>query len=147
MFASYFEKEVFIERPDSLPFHTQITTKAEQIKERLKQQKRMRPPEVTNAEVRNILKNLPNSSPGADLIHNRSLRNYTKSLISHLVNIFNAVISIGYIPSAWKNANIILLLKAKKKENHPASYRPISLLSCLGKVLEKIIITTTPKTN
>ena len=39
----------------------------------------------------------------------------------------------------WKKANIILILKPKKDKQHPSSYRPISLLSCLGKLLEKII--------
>jgi hypothetical protein len=44
---------------------------------------------------------------------------------------------MGYIPNIWKRANIILLLKPKKNKHHPSSYRPISLLSCLGKLLEK----------
>ena len=39
----------------------------------------------------------------------------------------------------WKQANIILLLKPNKDKQIPSSYRPISLLSCLGKLLEKII--------
>jgi hypothetical protein len=39
----------------------------------------------------------------------------------------------------WKKAYIILLLKPKKDKQHPSSYRPISLLSCMGKLLEKII--------
>jgi retron-type reverse transcriptase len=39
----------------------------------------------------------------------------------------------------WKKAHIILLLKPKKNKQSPSSYRPISLLSCLGKLLEKIM--------
>ncbi|CAF4887091.1 unnamed protein product [Rotaria sp. Silwood1] len=49
------------------------------------------------------------------------------------------ILNIGYIPNAWEKANIILLLKTNKDKQHPSSYRPISLLSCLGKLLEKII--------
>ncbi|CAF4508023.1 unnamed protein product [Rotaria socialis] len=44
-----------------------------------------------------------------------------------------------YIPTKWKTANIILIMKPKKDKQHPASYRPIRLLSYLGKLLEKII--------
>jgi len=49
------------------------------------------------------------------------------------------ILKHGYIPNMWKKAHIILLLKPKKNKQHPSSYRPISLLSCLGKLLEKII--------
>jgi hypothetical protein len=49
------------------------------------------------------------------------------------------ITKIGYILNMWEKANIILLLKPKKEKHHPASYRPISLLSCMGKLLEKII--------
>ena len=45
----------------------------------------------------------------------------------------------GRIPEMWKQAYIILLLKPKKDKQHPSSYRPISLLSCMEKLLEKII--------
>ncbi|CAF4777969.1 unnamed protein product, partial [Rotaria magnacalcarata] len=63
----------------------------------------------------------------------------TKLLIQHLTKLFNQILKQGYIPTKWKTANIILILKPKKDKQHPSSYRPISLLSCLGKLLEKII--------
>ena len=98
-----------------------------------------KPYPITTKEIKNILKHLPNSSPGPDTIHNRCLKNYTESLIKHMEKIFNAVIDIGHIPKEWEKANIILLLKPKKEKKNPSSYRPISLLSFIGKVLEKII--------
>jgi len=43
------------------------------------------------------------------------------------------------IPSAWRTAVIKTLLKEDKDPKYPTSYCPISLTSCLGKILEKII--------
>jgi len=94
---------------------------------------------ITVQEVKYHIKQLRNSSTGSDNIHNRCLKNYSELLVQHLTNLFNAVLKQGYIPERWKQANIILLLKPKKDKQHPSSYRPISLLSCLGKLLEKIV--------
>ncbi len=140
LFASYFEKEIYVEKPDNLPYHSQIRKQVEEIKKKFETQKQnFKFSPITANEIKSVLKQLPNSSPGSDNVHNRMLKNYTKLLVKILVQIFNAIILMGYIPKAWKNANIILLLKPKKDKKKPSSYRPISLLSCLGKLLEKII--------
>ena len=94
---------------------------------------------ITEKETKSILKQLPNSAPGPDAIDNRSLKNYTKLLLNHLAKIFNVIVDMGHISEEWKKANTILLLKPKEEKKIPSSYWPISLLSCLGKVLEKII--------
>ena len=39
----------------------------------------------------------------------------------------------------WKKSIIIPILKPGENPKSPSSYRPISLLSCLGKLMEKII--------
>ena len=138
LFAAYFETEVFKETPNNLPFHHQISEQTTRIKNRLEQSAKM-PPPITGREIKTTIKQLQNSSPGPDHVHNRCLKNHTKPLIRHLTTLFNAVISSGHVPIAWKKANIILILKPKKDKQEVASYRPISLLSCLGKLLEKII--------
>ena len=140
LFAEYFEKEVYAYCPNSLPFHAQVTRQANKIKEN----KITRPittqwQPITENEVKQHIKNLRNSSTGPDNVFNRCLKNYTDSLIKHLTKLFNQVLVVGYIPKEWKKAYIILLLKPKKDKQQPSSYRPISLLSCLGKLLEKII--------
>ena len=38
----------------------------------------------------------------------------------------------GTVPALWKKATIIPIYKKGKDKKHPSSYRPISLLSCLG---------------
>lgn len=140
LFASYFENEIFIEKPNQLPFQDQVTKNVELLKKKIgKHINKNKLSPITKKEIKTILKQLPNSAPGPDSIHNRCLKNYTSALVQHLENIFNAIINLGHIPGEWKKANIILLLKPKKDHKYPSSYRPISLLSCLGKVLEKII--------
>jgi hypothetical protein len=89
---------------------------------------------ITTNEVKLHIKQLRNSSTGAGNVHNRCLKNYTELLVKHLIDLFNQILIQGKIPKMWKQANIILLPKPS-----PSSYRPISLLSCLGKLLEKII--------
>ena len=138
LFAAYFEEEVFREEPNDRPFHQQVSERVRQIKTNLKQTN-TKGPLITAKEIKDMILNLKTSSPGADKIHNRCLKNHTKSLLKHLTMLFNAVLEAGYIPPAWKAANIILILKPKKDKKLPSSYRPISLLSCLGKLLEKII--------
>ena len=51
-------------------------------------------------------------------------------------DIFSLSLKHGYIPKAWKQAAVLLIKKPDKVSTNPANYRPISLLSCLGKLLE-----------
>ncbi len=49
-------------------------------------------------------------------------------------------IKLGYQPKSWKNARGILLEKGGRRDfNLVKSYRVISLLNCLGKVVEKVV--------
>jgi len=44
-------------------------------------------------------------------------------------------------PRCWKDAEVVVLLKGKDKDpTEPKSYRPVSLLPTLAKVLETLII-------
>jgi len=44
------------------------------------------------------------------------------------------------MPSIWKHAQIILIHKPGKPPENSSSYRPISLLSVIGKLFEKILL-------
>jgi hypothetical protein len=140
LFAEYFEKEVYFEAEDVEPYHCHITHQTNIIRQNMHNNVgQTNWNEITTAEVKMHIKQLRNSSTGQDNVHNRCLKNYTELLVNHLTRLFNQILVQGYIPKAWKQANIILLLKPSKDQKSPSSYRPISLLSCLGKLLEKII--------
>lgn len=92
-------------------------------------------------ELFRIIQRLPNKkSPGHDLIPNIVLKKLTKKALSYLTAIINGSIRTGYFPKTWKLADVIVFPKPGKSSHLPASYRPISLLPTLSKVLEKVIL-------
>ena len=58
--------------------------------------------------------------------------------LRELLSIFNSF-SLAHCPRVWRVATIIPLLKAEKSPSEVASFRPISLTSCVVKRLERII--------
>ena len=59
--------------------------------------------------------------------------------LQELLCIFNSSFSLAHCPRIWRVATIIPLLKAGKSPSEVASFRPISLTSCVVKLLERII--------
>ena len=55
------------------------------------------------------------------------------------VKLFNCIFDSGKVPGAWLSGNIILIFNNKGKSDEPKSYRPISILSCLGKLFTSIL--------
>ena len=79
-------------------------------------------------------------APGPDTIHNEVLRLGTiTSLFHHLARLFTSSIQLGYIPTAWKLATLHMLLKPDKPVTLTTSYRPISLISSIMKLFERVI--------
>ena len=79
-------------------------------------------------------------APGPDTIHNEVLRpGTTTSLSHHLASLFTSSIQLGYIPTTWKLATLCMLLKPDKPITLTTSYRPISLISSIMKLFERVI--------
>jgi len=92
-------------------------------------------------EIKQIIDWLANKkSPGHDLITNKILKNLTSKSLAYLASLLNAMLRIGYFPNTWKIAIIIPIHKPGKNKNSPTSYRPISLLPTLSKILERIML-------
>ena len=73
-------------------------------------------------------------------IHNEVLRlDTTTSLFHHLARLFTSSIQLGYIPTTWKLATLRMLLKPDKPITQTTSYRPISLISSIMKLFERVI--------
>ena len=79
-------------------------------------------------------------APGPNNIHNEVLRlGTTTSLYHHLGRLFTSSIQLGYIPTAWKIATLHMLLKPDTPPSLITSYRPISLISSIIKLFERVI--------
>jgi hypothetical protein len=97
-------------------------------------------PRIRRTEVHAIISSLhPKKSSGYDLITGRILQALPPVAIQFLIQLFNAALILGYFPAQWKVAQIILLLKPGKP-HEIISYRPISLLSVVSKVFEKLLL-------
>lgn len=55
------------------------------------------------------------------------------------LNAINSVWNEGNVPTVWKEAITIPIPKNNKSDRSPNSYRPISLLSCPGKIMERLV--------
>ncbi|XP_053990044.1 uncharacterized protein LOC128882471 [Hylaeus volcanicus] len=74
------------------------------------------------------------SAPGVDGIDYKILAELPLHMKNHLHKIFEESWNTGEIPPDWKKGEIIMLQKPGKK-----ALRPITLTSCVGKTLERII--------
>ena len=94
---------------------------------------------VTEDEVyKELIKLNPKKSSGSDNINPRILKACANELKEPLTYLYNECISHCYFPDPWKLAKVIALFK-KGHRDLPENYRPISLLSCFGKILEKLV--------
>ncbi|KAI7710683.1 hypothetical protein KC353_g9519, partial [Hortaea werneckii] len=81
-------------------------------------------------------------APGVDKLGFRALRLLWQWDADRVVALIRGCISAGYHPRCWKIAKGILLRKQGKPTYTVAkAYRVISLLNCLGKVVEKVAAT------
>ena len=74
---------------------------------------------------------------GVDGIYPDMISHLGPSAISWLASAMTEIIKAGTYPNHWKQARVIAILKPGKPADNPASYRPISLLCCLYKLLER----------
>jgi len=96
--------------------------------------------EVNMAELQKAIHKLKSKScPGKDGIFNIFLKNLPLSFLQHLLWLCNLSLKQGKLPVTWKIASITMIPKGQKSAADPANYRPISLISCLGKLIERIV--------
>ena len=94
---------------------------------------------ITENEVEDILKTLDVSkATGPDMINPRLLKEAASILKYPLCKLFNLSLSTHTFPSDWKLANVTPVFK-KDCPSDVKNYRPISLISVVGKVLERCV--------
>ena len=82
------------------------------------------------------------TATGPDKVAYPMLKHLPRSGI--LLHMFNLSWSSHSFPSIWKTSSIILIHKMGKPLDSPASFRPISLTSCVSKLFERIILSRLP---
>ena len=91
-------------------------------------------------ELKCAIRQLKNKkAPGKDDISNEMIRHLGSLAKQKLLDIYNHSWNTGTFPTSWKEAIIIPILKKGKDRHSKTSYRPISLLSCLGKTMERMV--------
>lgn len=92
-------------------------------------------------ELKGIVKNLPSKKAnGDDCLSNELIKLALPAFEFEFCRLVNACFRHGFFPNVWRNAITVIIRKhGKDSYSEAGSYRPIALLSCLGKVLEKVI--------
>ena len=109
---------------------------------------------TTPDEIESILSNLDvGKASGPDEITNRMLKLTAPSISKPISTLINAIFRKSSFPSTWKMGHIVPIFKhfdksarqdpnipdPKEDKSNPNNYRPITLLSSLSKVCEKVI--------
>lgn len=94
---------------------------------------------VSQPGVLKLLQNLnPRKATGPDNIPARLLHTVAEEISPALTLLFNKSLHSSELPSAWRHAHVHPIFKKGDRSN-AANYRPISLTSICGKMLEHII--------
>ncbi len=94
---------------------------------------------VTPTMVEKAIEKLrPDSAAGPDKIGPRLLQELKAQVAPALAAIYNASLREGQVPEDWRTANVTPIFKKGAKAD-PGNYRPVSLTSVCGKLLERII--------
>ena len=80
-----------------------------------------------------------NKSGGEDAIINEYIKTTSNQFIEIYEKLFNLIFDTGFIPESWVVGNIIPIYKNKGDSNDPKNFRPITLVSCLGKLFTAIL--------
>lgn len=98
------------------------------------------PNKVEAEEIAALIKALPtHKAPGKDKVTNNALKHLPQEIHVTIANIANAVMTHQYFPQRWKTAQTVMIHKTEKSKKQASSYRPISLLSSISKLIERTI--------
>ena len=95
---------------------------------------------ITESKIISAVKSLKNNkSPGLDNIINEHVKSTLHIMVPIYIKLFNIIFDSGIIPESWTCGVIKPIYKNKGSPEDPSNYRPITLLSCIGKLFTAII--------
>lgn len=90
-------------------------------------------------EMTEAIKQTKSTAVGPDNISYQMIKKLPEDAIKGILAIYNYIWTTRRYPSIWKIADVIPIAKANKPKNKSTSYRPISLICCMSKIMERII--------
>ena len=95
---------------------------------------------ITQKEILNCIKKLKNNkAPGEDKVVNEYIKATCNQFIEIYELLFNLVFQTGIIPDSWLFGDIKPIYKNKGDPLNPKNFRPITILSCVGKLFTAIL--------
>ncbi|CAB0029831.1 unnamed protein product [Trichogramma brassicae] len=97
-------------------------------------------PAVTLEELKGAQSRIKErSAPGPDGIPNSALKIAIAARPDIFLRVYTMCLETGVFRSEWKRQRLVLLPKPGKPPDEPSSYRPLSMLDTVGKILERIL--------
>lgn len=94
---------------------------------------------INTSEIIDVLSSLKlNKASGPDGISHRMLKYTSKTIAVPLCKLFNISLCSKSFPALWKLAHVMPIFK-KGDRSVVSNYRPISLVSCVGKAFERVV--------
>ncbi|XP_063436930.1 uncharacterized protein LOC134718363 [Mytilus trossulus] len=95
---------------------------------------------ITKEEILKCIKNLKNNKAcGDDMIINEYIKTSGDFFIDFYAALFNLIFRTGIVPVSWVIGTIKPFYKNKGNKFDPKNYRPITIVSCMGKLFTAIL--------
>jgi hypothetical protein len=99
--------------------------------------------EITSEEIVSCVKNLKNDkASGNDFIVNEYIKSAIDIILPVYIKMFNCIFSSGIVLDSWLLGNIKPIYKIKGDPLNPKNFRPITILSCFGKLFTSILLSS-----
>ncbi|KAJ6439209.1 reverse transcriptase [Purpureocillium lavendulum] len=96
--------------------------------------------DISLQEVQDATIRTGNTSPGSDNITVKMLKAAWHIIGEHVRRLYEGCLRLGHHPQPFREAEVVMIAKPGRRNlSTPRAWRPISLLSCLGKGLERLI--------
>ncbi|KAH9958432.1 hypothetical protein BC827DRAFT_1136232, partial [Russula dissimulans] len=130
--TSIFSNRFFVETPPDVPLHFSDDPQTRPSRP---------PPSIPDTLINALLADTSNkSAPGASGHTWKVLKWVWEATPDRLTNLIRACIRAGHHPREWKEATVCVIPKPGQADyTILKNFRPIALLECLGKLVEKVV--------